>query len=173
MPASVGTQVFNLNSNFLFLMYATRLREPQEMGAFNFAFVVGVTRGASAGSDFTATTNDLDQAIDLLDLEEGDMVHEVVLLKKESAVGLTALNASVGVNGALTEFIGSTSMLAAGPKSKIGDDQAYAVGSGGKTLQINIDPGANGENVAALTAGEFVVLARITRWRDLITNNEF
>lgn len=145
-----------------------KLQCPEQNGGFTDLFILGTTR-ASGSSDFTETTNDTDQAITLTALAQGDCVHEVILDRVTAFAGLTACNASVGVTGSLTEFIGSSSMLAAGELTFKGDDQAYSTPTGGKNLVVNMDPGANTEALSDLTAGELYVWARITRRADRVT----
>lgn len=146
-----------------------RIKCPEQNGGFTDLFIVGTTRGASGASDFTEAVDDTDQAITLTALAQGDVVHEVILDRVTAFAGLTACNASVGVNGALTEFIGSSSLLAAGELTFKGDDQAYSTPTGGKNLVINMDPAANTQALADLTAGEAYVWVRLTRRADRVT----
>jgi len=119
--------------------------------------------------DITETAADTDQTVDLLSLVEGDVVvgDEVRVDIITAAAGLTAFNVSVGVTGAVTQLTANTSVLTG--KGFDGADGAnYSVPSGGKSLLVNLDPAANGEDLSDATAFEIRVWATISRLADRV-----
>lgn len=145
--------------------------EQQFNGGFTDLFVVGMTHRAGA-TDFIETTNDLDQVITLTDLALGDIVWpDSCLLVKTAVAGLTAANASLGVTGAVTQFIANSSLLSGGNKYFVpaGTLAPYATIASSKSLILNIDPAANTEHVSSVTAGELWIYAKISRFADMVT----
>jgi hypothetical protein len=131
-------------------------------GGFTDLFVVTL-------ADATETTDDTDQAIKLLDLAVGDIVYPNVLMEvKSNAAGLTTANASVGINDALTAFVAASSLLAAGNEYFVPAESAppYATVATGKSLVINLDPGADTAALSDLTALEVWVWVQISRKSD-------
>lgn len=117
-------------------------------------------------TDLTESTDNTDQAIVLTGLLEGDIVFpECIIDVVEDPAGLTALNASVGVTGALTQLTASTSVLAGATNAVVSGsgNGPYPTVAAGKNLEINFDPAANTEALTDLTAGKFRVWVRISR----------
>jgi hypothetical protein len=116
-------------------------------------------------ADLTTTTNNTAESEVLDALAIGDIVDPKMLLEvKTNANVVASVTASVGVTGALTQFIGNSNLLAAGDEyyAPAGSVGAYATIASGKSLEMNFIPGAS-NNVDEITAGEFWLWCNISR----------
>lgn len=120
--------------------------------------------------DLTESTDNTDQALTIMALVEGDLVmtDKCFIDTVTDPAGLTALNLSLGVTGALEQFVAAGSVLAAAdPNVLVGKDAtAYATVIAGKNLVLNADPGANTQALADLTAGEWHVWFTLSKRAD-------
>ena len=144
-----------------------KLREPQvSMTGFTDLFVI-------THADLTEATDNTDQTIDLDAVAYGDVVKQDVLLEIKTAFDTASadesLTASIGVNGALTQFIGAVSLITAGTAVTTAQayvpvtHAAYAVPAGGKTLQAKFDITDADGALADHSAGELRLWMNIQR----------
>lgn len=121
------------------------LKKPGMMGSFTDLFILGIDRAAAFASDFTAAATQ--QTYNLTQLKKGDIIlpaHALVAVRT-NVVGasVTVATGSVGITGALTRFIKTVNLLAAG-------DEFY--GPGGVALTDSSGGTAN-DTIAAITTG--------------------
>lgn len=125
--------------------------------------------------DLTESTDNTAQSFNLtgVDLVVGDVVQDVLLdvrtaFAKGTAGGTAytnAVNATVGVTGAATQFLGNSDIRSAVPYAVANSVAPYAVAATGKKLILVVTPGA-GEDALEASAGELHVYARISRKSD-------
>lgn len=121
------------------------LKKPGMMGSFTDLFILGIGRAASFASDFTAAATQ--QTYNLTQLKKGDIVlpaHALVAVRTNVSGGsISAATGSVGITGALTRFIKTVNLLAAG-------DEFY--GPGGVAL-TDSSGGTASDTIAAISTG--------------------
>ena len=120
--------------------------------------------------DLTESADNTAQAVVLDALNVGDVVFpNMVLDVTENANVVATVTASVGVTGALTQFIGNSNLLAAGSEHySTANSVAAYVTTSAVNLEVNFIPGA-ADNLAEITAGEFWLYACISRKLDRLT----
>lgn len=118
-------------------------------------------------ADFTETTDNTAQAINLLALTIGDEIKDALMEVKTNTAGLTTSTVSLGVTGAVTQIIAASNTLAAGTEYYVpaGTTAKYPVTAADKYLVANGVCGA-AEALADATAGEIWFWVSICRKSD-------
>ena len=131
-------------------------------------------------ADLTTTANNTDETETLDAIEFGDIVHydclmEILTPFTPAPSGDAGVNVTLGVTGAVTQFLGNSAIMAAGAATaaKTGYAPAaagvpYVVPTGGKDLLATFDITDADGNLAAFTAGELAILMKITRYSELL-----
>ena len=132
----------------------------QHAGGFTDLFVL-------THADLTETTDNTAQAIVLTALDIGDVVFPNMLLEvvtNASGGSVSTCTGSVGVTGALTQFIGNSNLLSAGNEyfAPANTVAPYVCVAGSINVEANFIPDS-GHDLEDLTAGEFWVWACISR----------
>jgi hypothetical protein len=130
-------------------------------------------------ADLTQATVATDEVEDLDAVEFGDIVSydcfmQILVPFTPQPSADAGLNVTLGVNGALTQFIGNSALMAAGVATAaktayvpVAAGVPYAVPTGGKTLQANFDITDADGALATFTAGELAIGMRIQRYSEL------
>lgn len=121
-------------------------------------------------TDLTTAVNNTQQAINLTALSIGDIVDNQVLMEvRTPSTGLTTCTASLGVTGAVTQFLPANDMVAGNLYFVEANTVApYPTIAASKFLVINFTPGAS-EALNACTALEVWIWAKIFRITDRTT----
>lgn len=142
-------------------------------GGFTDIFIV-------THADLTQSTNNTDETETLDAVEFGDLVFYDVLMEiltpfTPAPSGDAGVNVTLGVTGAVTQFLGNSAIMAAGAATaaKTGYATAaggapYVVPTGGKDILATFDITDADGNLAAYTAGEIAILMKILRWNELL-----
>lgn len=139
--------------------------QSSRLGGFTDLWIIKQT--AASSGDLTQTTNNTQQAITLSALAIGDIVlMDLFMEVRTVGAGLATFTASVGVTGALTQFIAAQDMLAGNVYFAQASSVApYATIAASKNLVVNFTPGAS-EALASATALELWIWAKISRLSD-------
>ena len=115
-------------------------------------------------ADLTEAADNTVQAVVLSALAVGDLVMNNTLLEvRTNANVVAAVTASVGVVGALEQFVANSNLLAAGSEYfTVINTVAPYVATAAVDMVANFIPGAN-DNLLEITAGEFWIWATINR----------
>jgi hypothetical protein len=117
-------------------------------------------------NDLTMATAATGQTLTLATLRTGDVIFTGLLLEvKEAFAGCTTLTASLGVDGALTQFLAGTTMKSLACMVPANTVAAYPA-TATKSFQLAFaSPGA-GESLVNATAGELWIWATLFRTSD-------
>jgi len=145
-----------------------KLRPPQ-IAAVGFTDLFVLTH-----ADLTETTDNTDQAITLDQVEFGDYIAYDALIEIKTAFDAASadegLNITLGVNGALTQFIGNSALVSSGTGTAAKTAYApaaggapYIVPTGGKNIQANFDITDADGDLEDHSAGEVWIWMNIRR----------
>ena len=136
---------------------------------FTHAYVINFNN-AELDANVTA---DLDESITLLAIPANSVVNKARLIVTTPFTGLTALNIFAGRTADTDGYIASVSGLARTVVENTGAEidivnELDVITAADQSLVIVFDPGANGQAVGSLTAGQAVLLVSLTEIADYL-----